>query len=152
MCKSTQIDASFQTCTDLRFVWPPTCTDLHRLEVTCMEFEHVQIFMQVDAGFSPKNSEERVSKGKSTLKKSKVKASSLVSSSRETFDSVSDSETVKKWKSFLQNLHELASTCVSFGHLLQVDANFFCHAELALTCISFWPGLNILYCKHRSTT
>ena len=31
VCTSMQVRASLETCTDLHPVWPPTCTDLHRL-------------------------------------------------------------------------------------------------------------------------
>ena len=37
----------------LRFVWPPTCVDLHRLSTTCVDFDRAQIWTQVHASFLP---------------------------------------------------------------------------------------------------
>ena len=40
-----------QVNANLRFVWPPTCVDLHRLATTCVDFGRAQIWTQVDASF-----------------------------------------------------------------------------------------------------
>ena len=47
----SQVDASFGLAFNLRFVWPPTCDDLHRLTWTCVDFGRAQIWTQVDTTF-----------------------------------------------------------------------------------------------------
>ena len=49
----SQVDSSFGLAFNLRFVWPPTCVDLHRLAWTCVDFGRAQIWTQVDASFLP---------------------------------------------------------------------------------------------------
>ena len=49
----SQVNASFQLVFNVRFVWPSTCVDLHRLATTCLDFARAQIRTQVDARFSP---------------------------------------------------------------------------------------------------
>ena len=49
----SQVNASFQLVFNVRFVWPPTYVDLHRLATTCLDFARAQIRTQVDARFSP---------------------------------------------------------------------------------------------------